>query len=153
MSVFPNLIVYDEQLIREQWKNLSDLPHKNYMDIHKIKVSDFWFFINNFEDKETEEYIFAELSSICLVDSAYPHANGTTERKFSDVKNAKTDKRNYLKIETLNGIMRSRDVIAANQKDGVFDPPESLVDYYFDRKKEKTKNKMNDSLTNKIEDV
>lgn len=134
LQIFTKIIVFDQKIIRQKWHKLSDFQQENYMDIHKITVSDFWLFINNFLDEETEQYVFAELSSICLVASAISHSNVTTERRFSDIKNAKTDKRNALSTETLNGIIRARDVIAANQTNGFFEPPEALVDFYFDKK-------------------
>lgn len=137
---FKKLLKQEElKLINQQWDRLPSFK----IALNNNNITTFWMNVKNFHDNNGNK-IFSEIGSAALVAITIPHANATPERKFSDVKNIKTDKRNCLSVETLDGIVKAREIV--KEYGGVnFEPPEEMIDLFYERQYEKKKQTMSDS--------
>lgn len=149
MDVFEKLMVHNEQLVIQQWQELSSFEIEAYCNVKEVNVQEFWSIVYQIEDNG--RFSFRDLGSIFLDAQAIPHANAGVERRFSDAKNTKTYKRNCINIDTLDGLLRARDIVKSFSKNGVFTPPEDMIDFYLEEnyeKKRKSRNRKN--LLNKF---
>lgn len=137
-QVFSNINKgYDITLLRNQWENLLKVKNLTLEKLEEMNARDFWYFVQNFkyENKQT----FFELGSIALVALYVPHGNADTEKVFSQVKDIKTVKRNRLSIESVDAILKTKQVIKICGKNK-FEPPEEMIKLFLTRDyKEKKK--------------
>lgn len=115
-------------LITEQWENIPFFQEQ----LTENDITSFWIHVKDIRDKNGKS-IFSKLAQVALIAMTIPHANATPERRFSDVKNVKTDKRNCLSVETIDGIIKAREIVT--EFGGIeFQPPEEMIDLFFERK-------------------
>lgn len=133
LHIFTNLIGSEEEnLVKEQWNNLCNIDFNEYFNVCEITPEDFWKFVSQLNtDVGVQSY--EVLGSIALTALGIPHANVNPERTFSDVKNVKTDKRNCINNESLDCILKARELISALGAEKEFEPPEEMIDMFFNR--------------------
>lgn len=88
-----------KQIIDDQWRRLPNTEARHPEGLNEIREPDkFWAHLLTCED-------FSELAHFALSTLCLPHANADCERVFSKVNLIKTDIRNRLTVETVNGTL------------------------------------------------
>ena len=111
-KLFPNLI--DTHLIQQADMEFREIRNMNFKDIFgediNVNVTDFWKLIlskkrcdGSFALSIMESFIFNLLS--------LPNSSANVERTFSQINVNKTKSRNKLKLETLEGILLTKDYL------------------------------------------
>ncbi|GBP92890.1 hypothetical protein EVAR_49049_1 [Eumeta japonica] len=103
MEVVPRIIApadyAKKQIIDNQWRTLPNARARHPQRLNEISEPDkFWAQLLKTED-------FSELAHFALSTLSLPHANADCERVFSKVNLIKTDLRNRLTVETVNGTL------------------------------------------------
>ena len=105
LSLFPNLVSEPlKDAVNDEWRNLSFYIKRSEIPSDPVK---FWYKVRNikYADKSS---VFPNLSEFMLSLSVLPHSSAAVERVFSQVKLIKTDIRNRLSTESVNGILLTK---------------------------------------------
>lgn len=112
------------ELINNEWRKL--IGENQLLQIFKTDdIVSQWLLIKNLKDG-MDNLIFENISSYMLELCCLPHSSAAAERKFSDLKNIKNEKRNKLKTTTVHNILAAREISVNFQN---FNPPEALLKY------------------------
>ncbi|KAJ0172078.1 hypothetical protein K1T71_012051 [Dendrolimus kikuchii] len=101
-----------KQVIDDQWRSLPNAQARYPKGLNEICEPDkFWAHLLKTED-------FCELARFALSTLSLPHANADCERVFSKVNLIKTDIRNRLTVETVNGTLLAAEGIKGPTRNG-----------------------------------
>lgn len=105
LDAFPNLVPEPQHdAVNDEWRNLP---------FHTTKIQEtsdpvqFWYKVRALEYADKSQ-VFPHLSDFMLSLLVLPHSTATVERIFSQVNLIKTDRRNRLNAESVNGIMLTK---------------------------------------------
>ncbi|GBP16844.1 hypothetical protein EVAR_13225_1 [Eumeta japonica] len=132
-----------KQIIDNQWRTLPNARARHPQRLNEISEPDkFWAQLLKTED-------FSELAHFALSTLSLPHANADCERVFSKVNLIKTDLRNRLTVETVNGTLLAAESAKGLTRTGNcvnFEPTKEMYSRM-------TKDKIYGRKHNNIEDV
>lgn len=147
MEVVPRIIApadyTKKQIIDNQWRTLPNAQARHPQGLNEISEPDkFWAQLLKTED-------FSELAHFALSTLSLPHANADCERVFSKVNLIKTDLRNRLTVETVNGTLLAAESAKGLTRTGNCVNFEPTKEMYSRMTKDKIYGRKNDN----IEDV
>lgn len=103
-----------KQIIDDQWRRLPNAQARHPEGLSEINEPDkFWAHLLKTEN-------FSELTHFALSTLSLPHANADCERVFSKVNLIKTDIRNRLTVETVNGTLLAAESMKGATRAGNF---------------------------------
>lgn len=116
MEVVPRIIApadyAKKQIIDNQWRSLPNAQARHPKGLNEISEPDkFWAQLLKTED-------FSELAHFALSTLSLPHANADCERVFSKVNLIKTEIRNRLTVETVNGTLLAAESAKGSTRTG-----------------------------------
>lgn len=116
--------------MRKQW---SLLIRSNVQLPANIKANEFWFELSQVKDAEGNCF-FADLARVALISLCVPHSNVDPERLFSDLNFIKSKVKNALLTETLEAVLRVRQMFKSLRSLGEdFEPTQLMIDLYLGR--------------------
>lgn len=126
MQAFPNLIENDELLeeLESEWRMLILQECENKQE----ELEDFWqkiFLMKN----ALKEIMYPNIKKFISSVLSLPHSSASTERVFSQMKLIKTFTRNSLKVETVNSLLLTREIVPQTGFNEWM-PPKALIKKY-----------------------
>ncbi|CAG5059112.1 unnamed protein product [Parnassius apollo] len=113
-----------------EWRNqaLIDLKHfgvESEEELKNMPADIYWNKVLSMKDYHGN-FIYENLEVVISVLLAVPSSNTEVERLFSILKNVKTDKRNRLSNETLNGLFHTKFGMQANNC-SILEPNSAMI--------------------------
>ncbi|OXU28785.1 hypothetical protein TSAR_003568 [Trichomalopsis sarcophagae] len=123
--------------IHEGWNNLLSIEIPTEFLATDSPVEEFWVYVRNFTEDDGSMPCEA-MGEIALSILAMPHANADPERCFSAQNYVKTKNRNKMKVETVDGTLRSRETVKSTAQND-FIPTEKMIELTLRRRYYKNK--------------
>ncbi|CAG4952589.1 unnamed protein product [Parnassius apollo] len=142
MEVVPRIIATADhakkQIIDNQWRSLPNAQARHPKGLNEISEPDkFWAQLLKTED-------FSELAHFALSTLSLPHANADCERVFSKINLIKTEIRNRLTVETVNGTLLAAESAKGSTRTGNCVNFEPTKEMYSRMTKDKIYGRKND---------
>lgn len=133
LQVFSKLISKENfEIINDQWNRLPSLKDDIALEKYEKDINEFWKYLGTVKSIKGSFY---EISCVSLRAMALPHSNVGPERRFSVLKDVANDKRNTLKITSIDGLLRAKDAVKLHvDNNDVFEPTQEMIDCYVRRK-------------------